>query len=446
MSINVFHFPGIVNGWVIAPLAALTLAPFVGVERLRPDAGSRVLIAMLGTALSLAYVGAPRVWPIVLLYACLGYLACSCARIARARHGRQSPRAAGAEIRSRLPLAWLVTGIIVLAGAQIAWALHDGVPTDVGMGSVAGATRIVHGQAVYGESQAGGEQPHTDTYGPANYELYVPFAASLSPAGAARIATLFFVFLTALLLFALGAKRRDTGAGVAMAYCWLAFPVTAFESSLGFNDALVAASLVAVLLALARPAPRGALAAVCCWTKFSPLALLPLWATCGGDAKRPRTRSVAAFSVTFVAATCVIFVPVAAHNTLATFASRTFGYQSGRVPVDSLWGILWAANPAWLGVLSRLAHGVLLVATAVIAISLPRMNLRRDTAGVAAASAVILIMVEGCLSYFAYSYVLWFAPLVIVALWLAGDARAPDCDAADSQAPRVRARRRLSPA
>ena len=45
------------------------------------------------------------------------------------------------------------------------------------------------------------------------------------------------------------------------------------------NDTLVAALLVAVLLALARPAARGVFAALATLTKFAPLVLTPMLAT-----------------------------------------------------------------------------------------------------------------------------------------------------------------------
>jgi hypothetical protein len=52
----------------------------------------------------------------------------------------------------------------------------------------------------------------------------------------------------------------------------------------------------------------------------------------------------------------------------------------------------------------------------LLAFRLPR---RADIIGLAAAAAAVLIAIQLCLSYYSYSYVLWFAPLVLVAsvLW-----------------------------
>jgi hypothetical protein len=201
-----------------------------------------------------------------------------------------------------------------------------------------------------------------------------------------------------------------------LAFCWLAFPFTLYEDALGWNDSLVAAALVATLLVLGRPARRGALAAVAAWTKLAPLALVPLLAT-----RRARSplRDLGAFCGAFALVSALLFVPALAHGTLADFVSRSFGFQASRAPADSLWAVLadnYGANAAWLATASRVLHGLVAAIALATALLLPRARLRDDTAGVAAASAGVLLLAQLSLSYYSFSYILWFAPLALVAL------------------------------
>ena len=63
-----------------------------------------------------------------------------------------------------------------------------------------------------------------------------------------------------------------------------------------------------------------------------------------------------------------------------------------------------------------------------------RARLRDDVAAIAAASAGVLILVTLSLSYFAFSYLLWFSPLVLVAVIL-GAAPAEEAGALIGTAP-----------
>jgi uncharacterized membrane protein len=320
-----------------------------------------------------------------------------------------------------VPRAWLVVGIVVLGAVHIDWALAAHSSTDVGNGSVQGALNITHGDALYGKQAIhGAVDPHTDTYGPANYESYVPFASLASVHTAARLATLFFDFLTAILLFVLGRQIRGPTAGVVLAYCWLAFPFTLYEDAFAFNDALVAAGLVGTLLAARSATPRGIMAALTAWTKLTPLAALPLLAghrRAGGRAAR---RNVLEFAGAFGIASLLIFVPALSHSSPSAFMTRTFGFQMSRSPSNSLWAALqidyayWAHAP-WIATASKAAHGALAAFIGASAILLFRAPRRDDVVGLAAACAALLIGVEACLSYYSFSYIVWFAPLVLVA-------------------------------
>ena len=277
----------------------------------------------------------------------------------------------------------------------------------------------LRGESLYGAAATIRSAPHGDVYGPVVYVAYLPFAGALSRRAAEQAAGLFFTLLTALLLFALGRQIRGPATGILLAYCWLAFPLTLYEDGLGFNDSIVAAALVATILAAAHPARRGVAAAVAGWSKLSPLALLPLLAG-HRTANRPDARRrVLVFAAGFAVASVVLFVPAFAHSTPAMFVSRTLGFQALREPSDSLWSslqIAYGAQAPWLVTLAKLLHGMLAAVTGAFALLAFRFARREDAVGLAAMCGAVLIAVQACLGYYSYSYVLWFAPLVLVAL------------------------------
>jgi hypothetical protein len=416
VSSNAFEFPALAHPWALVPFAFLMVLPVADLRR--PWRRINLDLAMLLLpSLAVAFEKVPRQWPVILAYVSLGYLALrmiSVARPARSLAARHSSADAG------IPRAWLVIGIAVLAIVHISWATQSAVSSDVGEGGVNGALRIVHGQSLYGREAVTVERvaQHTDTYGPFNYEAYVPAALELSKKRAALLTTLFFDLLSAVLLFALGRRIRDTRMGIVLAYCWLAFPMTLYEDALGFNDSIVAAALVATVLLAQHPARRGAVAAVAVWSKLSPLALLPLLATYQVPGRDP-VRRFLAFAGAFAAATALIFVPALTHGTVATFVSRTVGFQAGREPSHSLWSTVafsYGAHVAWLKAVVGVAHGLLAAIVGAFVVLSYRMSYRQDQTGLAAMSAAILIAIQLLLSYYSYSYVLWFAPLVLVAL------------------------------
>ena len=398
---NLFDWPAVTHVWSLVPFAVLIGLAFF--DRRSAWLPQLDLLALLSLLAVLAFAGAQRPWSTFLLVPPLGYLAV--ALPARARIGAQQR----AGLSAALPCSWLLGAIVVLCAVHIAWAVPGARPTDVGIDSVQGALNLIHGHPLYGAGLG------SDTYGPVTFEAYVPFAAVASGANAgARLATLFFTLLTALLLFTLGRRARGTTVGVTLAFCWLALPITVYEDALGWNDSLVAAALVGVLLVGRRPASRGVMAAVAAWTKLAPLALVPLLAS---RSRAHGRRDIAWFAVAFVLGSVVVFVPALAHSTPAAFISHTFGFQANRVPVNSIWASLeqYGARMPWLNDGARVLHGLVASVTVAVALLLPRARLRDDVAAIAAASAGVLILVTLSLNYFAFSYLLWFAPLVLVA-------------------------------
>ncbi len=427
VSSNGFIYPAVTSFWVLLPFCALFLLPLLDVRA--PWRGSSVdLLVLLSLIVPLGGFRPWRTWPVVVIYLPLLYLAIRMIVIARIGRTRvvEPPVATSPPA---LPRRWLVVGIALLAAVHVSWALDGSAITDVGQAGVQGALQIIHGRPLYGAPPASlGADPHLDSYGPFNYEAYLPFASIAAPHAAARLAAMFFDLLTALLLFIFGRRVRGPDAGIVLAYAWLAFPLTLYEGALAFNDAIVACMLIAVILVARSPARRGAMAAACCWTKLSPLALVPLLLSePAGDGHRS-WRAWLRFGIAFAAASAIIFVPALAHGSLSTFVTRTFGFQASRTPTLSIWDELqtvYVAHGAWIGVASRVVHGLLLAVTGAFAIMLVRLPRRTDAVGLAAACAAVLIALQICLDYYSFSYVLWFAPLVMLAVILPRVPAAP---------------------
>ncbi|HEY1775860.1 MAG TPA: glycosyltransferase 87 family protein [Solirubrobacteraceae bacterium] len=398
-----FDFPALAHAWTLAPFGLLiALAIFSRRSPWRPQLD---VIAVLALFIPLAYAGVNRPWSAFLLAPPLLYVGVRLPASARL----SAPPAPG--LRPVLPRTWLLAGIAVLCAIHVTWAFAGAVPTDVGIDSVQGALRLFHGHALYGASLGGGG----DTYGPTNYLAYVPFATLVSSANsAARLATVFFSLLTALLLFLVGRRMRDSTVGVTLAFCWLALPLSLYEDALGWNDSLVAATLVGTILVADHSKSRGAMAALAAWTKFAPLALVPLLAL---RLRAGWRRELSTFAAGFAIASSAVFVFALAQNTPGTFLSQTLGFQAGRAPVDSIWASFehYGTQISWLNASAGVLHGLVLAVTIALALLLPRARLREDAAARAAASAGVLALVTLSLSYFAFSYLLWTAPLVLIA-------------------------------
>ncbi|HUB74639.1 MAG TPA: glycosyltransferase 87 family protein [Solirubrobacteraceae bacterium] len=421
-----WHYPEVSNFWVFAPLAALFLVALADLRHplslLNLD-----LLALLCPALALCCWRRSPALALVFLYPALLYLGVRMTLAARAGHAAAG---APAEDADRLPRSWLAVGVAVLVLVQASWTLGGQARTDVGVAGVFGAHRLLHGEPVYGIDHAQvaalGSDPHYDTYGPVVYEAYAPFVAVFG-GDAARWAAFCFTLATAALLFALGHRLRGPTAGVTLAYAWLAFPLTLYTGQLADNDALVAASLVAVLLFARSPARRGLAAALAAWTKLSPLALVPLLLA---HAPEPcaRRRGAAVFTAAFALASFLALAPAMLHSSPGTFLARTFGFQLGRPPAFSVWeelDYLAAGGARWLKPLSAVVHGLLIASVATLALALARTRAGRDLAGLAAACAAVLIGLAICDGYFSLTYVLWFAPLALAATVLGRERAAP---------------------
>jgi len=335
-----------------------------------------------------------------------------------------------------VPVPWLAIGVVFLLGFRIGLNVTDSNVIDVGYAGVIGAERVVDGKALYGGYPSDNERG--DTYGPFNYEAYVPLQQAFGWSGkwddlpAAHAAAIFFDLLAVALLFLIGRRMRGPTLGVALAYAWVSFPFTLFALESNSNDTLVAVLVLAAVLAASyrtrfATGARGALAALAGLSKLAPLALAPVLAT-HGLAELPRRRRALAltiFCVAFVATAAVALIPALRHDSLHTIYERTIVYQSERGSPFSVWGLYGLPG------LERVAEGFA-VALALALAFIPR---RPDIVGLAAACAAVMIATQLAIEHWFYLYIPWFFPLVMLAvLGRFGDPARPLTAAASAPA------------
>jgi hypothetical protein len=409
--------------YVWLPLCALFLLPFI--EWRRPFALRHLdLLVLLSFSVSLGFFNHGEIYKSVpLTYPPLVYLLVRMLLLLRSG-ARPRP------LKLLIPAPWLAVGVVFLLGFRIGLNVTDGNVIDVGYAGVIGAQRIADGKPLYGHYPSDNE--HGDTYGPVNYEAYVPFEQVFGWSGlwddlpAAHAAAIAFDLLAVGLIFLLGLRLRGPTLGVALAYAWVSYPFTLFVLESNSNDALVAVLLLAALLVASSPPARGVFAALAGLTKFAPLALAPLLATYGlrdiqarpgGGAKR-RGRALALFVLAFALTVAVVSIPALTHDSLHEIYERTIVYQSNRGAPFSVWGLY--GNPPTLKSWQILAQA----AAVALALGLALLPRRPGIPALAAACAAVLIALQLGLEYWFYLYIVWFFPLVMLAL-LAGEASEP---------------------
>jgi hypothetical protein len=388
--------------YVWIPLCVLFLLPFVDFRRplrlLHLD-----LLVLLGFGASHFFfnrgeigVSAPLVYP-VLIYLLVRMLLAGF----RPRTGR------GALI-PHVPVAAVALLLAALVVFRIGLNVVDSNVIDVGYAGVIGADRIVDGDRLYGDGFSE-DVGKGDTYGPVNYLLYVPFEQTMRWSGrwddlpAAHGAAIAFDLLTIGVLLLLGRALRPGGAGtalgVALAYAWTAYPYSSFVLQTNSNDTLVALFCAAALLAYARRSALGTGVAVGLGAaaKFAPLALAPLFAR-----RRPL-----AFAAALVVTLAVTVLPFAIDSGPRELWDRTIGYQAGRDSPFSVWG---QTDLGWLQTVVKVAA----LGLALLVGLVPR---RVGPRQVAALGAAVLIALQLPVSHWFYLYVVWFVPLVLVALF-----------------------------
>ncbi len=389
------------------------------------------LLVLLSFSVSLAFFNHAHIYASTpLVYPPLIYLLVRMLLLARVGRRKQSGREAPQAPRLLISPAWLAIGVVFLLGFRVALNVTDSNVIDVGYAGVIGAERIAHDEPLYGGYPSDNE--HGDTYGPANYEAYVPFQQIFGWSGtwddlpAAHAAAIFFDLLAVALLFLLGRRVRGPGLGILLSYAWVSYPFTLYALESNSNDSLVAVLVLAALLACpkrwgqaATSSARGMFSALAGLTKFAPLALAPLLWThgLGGLSMARRARALALFVFVFVLTVAVVLIPALSHDSLRTIYERTFAYQSDRESPFSIWG-LYGSSPTgghYLRWLSD-ARDAVVGAALVLALALAVLPRREDLVGLAAAAAAILIAVQLGIDHWFYLYIPWFFGLVMLAL------------------------------
>src|SRR5581483_9300438 len=116
----------------------------------------------------------------------------------------------------------------------------------------------------------------------------------------------------------------------------------------------------------------------------------------------------AAFIVAFGLTVFVCMLPVVLNGDLSFFWRDSISYQASRVAPFSIWG-LWGG----LGLVQHLVQG----AAVALALAVAVVPSRRGLVEVAALGAAVLIALQLTVNYWLYAYIVWFFPLVAVAIF-----------------------------
>jgi hypothetical protein len=398
------------------------------------------LLALLGFTASLAFFERGEIFRSVpLVYPVLAYLL---ARGLWVGFGRRD-----GVLRSAWPTWALAAAAVFLLGFRIGLNLETprGV-IDVGLAGVVGASRILDGEAPYGNMpQRGDLKPcgpkdaegqireriqtngrceaaieRGDTYGPVSYLAYVPAVGIVPWSGkwdslpAAHATSIAFDLLAVLALVLVGLKFGDRRLAVLLAFAWASYPFTAYTLNANTNDAIMPALLLSGFWLVASDWARGSAVALAGWTKFGVLLLAPLWATYPAVALRRVLRFAVAFLAATLAAFSILLLEPSLGDAIRTFWQRTIGFQAGRDSPFSIWG--WGQYHAQgipdLGFLQPLVSALAVALAAFLAV-VPR---RKSLLQLAALTAAVLFAFQLALTHWFYLYLPWVVPFVF--LWL----------------------------
>ena len=413
--------------YVFLPLCAIFLLGLLDWHRLRRIANLDLLV-LLGFGVSNFFFNRAEIGVSVpLQYIPLAYL-----------FGRAlwiGMRGGGEGIRPRWPAAWLLIAALFLMGFRVGLNMADSGAIDVGYAGVVGADRIAHGEPIYDNFPADVSQG--DTYGPVNYLAYVPFeriwpwSGTWNDLPAAHGAAVFFDLATFALLIFLGRRIRPGPAGnklaATLAFGWAGYPYTAFTLLSNSNDSLVAMLLVATLLVIARPVVRGVMAALATLAKFAPAVLVPMLVTyrpagpvtAGDPPPLPVAKASSGagpptvppagvtFGLAFGLTAFALLLWPAIDPGLHTVYERTIAYQAGRSSPFSIWGQVAGLEPLRIAIMAGVACLALLFAF---------RPMDKQLFQVAALGAALLIGVQLTMHHWFYLYIVWFYPLLLVAL------------------------------
>jgi hypothetical protein len=410
------------------------------------------LIVLLSFSVSLWYFNQGRIFSSVpLVYPPLLYL---CGRLIYVGvRGRQAT-----ESRPVWPIWLLAAASVFLIGFRIGLNVRTSNIIDVGYAGVIGADRIVSGQSPYGHFptdtakgktlracgpadsegnvrdhiQPNGRcesgNPDGDTYGPVAYLSYIPGLAIFGwshkwdDLPAAHFTSILFDLLCIGGLALVGLRFGGLRLATTLAFAWCAYPFTQYVSNSNTNDAIVPAFLIWGFWLATSPWARGAAVALSGWTKLGSLIVAPLWATypealkLGARELGRVARFIAAFALTTAAAFSVLALEPSLTRAFASFWDKTLDRQTTRESPFSIWD--WRQYHAGLPDLHvvQLVLIVIVLAAALAAAFYPR---RRSPLQLAALTGALLVLFELVLTYWFYTYIVWFYPFAAIAL-LAG--------------------------
>jgi len=313
------------------------------------------------------------------------------------------------QLRPSVSSRRLRTALAILLIVRLA-SIPAGNILDVGQASSLGAWRLLHGLHLYGALSWKGPGGMTiyrpDSYGPFAYYAYIPFVAIFPPAPA-EIATLLpavcFDLLTLAGLYKLGCRLGGRPLAQAFTFAYLLYAFTDLSLISETNDALIAALCVWAIVAAHRPVSRGLLIAAAALTKFVP-SLLALQFL---GVKQGRSRYVLTLIVSLAAMLAWPLITAGA----ARFVGSTFGYQLTQRGGGTQYSI-WTFMPD----VATLARPALAAALVLLAISPVWRPAVQDVRQHAALAAALLIGAQLLLGYWFYNYVIWFYPLLVVAV------------------------------
>ncbi len=422
--------------------AAFCLVFLLGLTDFRRPLSMRNLdlLVLLGFTVSLAFFDRGEIFRSVpLVYPVLVYVLGRGLWVGCGRRGRP--------LASVWPTWVLVAATVFLLGFRIGLNLEAprGV-IDVGLAGVVGASRILDGEAPYGNMpQRGDLKPcgpkdaegqvreriqtngrceaaieRGDTYGPVSYLAYVPATSIFGWSGkwdslpAAHATSIAFDLLAILALVLIGLRFGGVRLAALLGFGWTAYPFTAYTLNANTNDAIMPAFLLLGFWLVTSDWARGSAVALAGWTKFAALLVAPLWAAYPVLELRRVLRFAAAFLVATIAAFSILLLEPSLWAALRTFWERTIGFQAGRNSPFSIWG--WGQYHAEgipdLGILQP----VVVVFAVVLALVVAFVPRRKGPVELAALTAAVLVAFQLTLTHWFYLYLPWVVPFVL--LWL----------------------------
>jgi hypothetical protein len=172
--------------------------------------------------------------------------------------------------------------------------------------------------------------------------------------------------------------------------------------------------LVALMLSMTAPIRRGAIVGLAAAAKFFPAILLPLVLAGRGAGDRRNWRKTLVGFVIAAAGPVALFLP---SGGLSFMWQRTLGYQLSRTDIFSAWALHPSLAPIKLAIEGG---GVIL---ALLVAFRPRGP--RTLSQVSALACALIVAVQMPALHWFYLYIVWFLPVLLVAVLTAGDA-APD--------------------